>query len=30
LMARGNPAEIIKQYREFMQVGKSAAANEDV
>ena len=30
LMARGNPAEIIKQYREFMQVGKSAAADEDV
>jgi ABC-type polysaccharide/polyol phosphate transport system ATPase subunit len=30
LMARGNPAEVIKQYREFMQVGKSAAANEDV
>ena len=30
LMARGNPAEIIKQYRDFMQVGKSAAANEDV
>jgi len=30
LMARGKPAEVIKQYSEFMQVGKSAAANEDV
>lgn len=30
LMARGNPTEIIAQYRSFMKVGKSAAANEDV
>ena len=30
LMARGNPAEVIKQYREFTNAGKSAAANEDV
>lgn len=29
-MARGNPAEVIKQYREFTNAGKSAAANEDV
>ena len=30
LMARGNPAEVIKQYREFTNTGKSSAANEDV
>ena len=30
LMARGNPADVIKQYREFTNAGKSAAANEDV
>ena len=30
MMARGNPAEVIKQYREFTNAGKSAAANEDV
>ena len=30
LMARGNPAEVIKQYREFTNAGKSAAADEDV
>lgn len=30
LMARGNPADVIAQYREFTNAGKSAAANEDV
>ena len=30
LMARGNPAEVIAQYREFMNVGKSASTDEDV
>jgi len=30
LMARGNPAEVIRQYREVTNTGKSSAANEDV
>jgi len=30
LMARGNPAEVIRQYREFTNTGKSSAANEDL
>jgi len=30
LMARGNPTEIIEQYRKFMKVEKSAAVDEDV
>ena len=30
LMARGEPAEIIAQYREFMNVRKSASSDEDV
>jgi hypothetical protein len=30
LMARGKPQEIINQYREFMQVRKSASSDEDV
>jgi ABC-type polysaccharide/polyol phosphate transport system ATPase subunit len=30
LMARGKPAEVIAQYQEFTNAGKSAAANEDV
>ena len=30
LMARGEPKEIINQYREFMQVRKSASSDEDV
>ncbi len=30
LMARGNPAEVIAQYRDFMNVGKSASTDEDV
>jgi ABC-type polysaccharide/polyol phosphate transport system ATPase subunit len=30
LMARGNPADVIKQYQAFTNAGKSAAANEDV
>jgi hypothetical protein len=29
-MARGNPTEIIEQYRKFMKVEKSAAVDEDV
>jgi teichoic acid transport system ATP-binding protein len=30
LMARGAPKEIINQYREYMQVRKSASSDEDV
>ena len=30
LMARGEPQQIINQYREFMQVRKSASSDEDV
>jgi teichoic acid transport system ATP-binding protein len=30
LMARGEPQEIINQYREFMQVKRSASSDEDV
>jgi ABC-type polysaccharide/polyol phosphate transport system ATPase subunit len=30
LMARGEPQKIINQYREFMQVRKSASSDEDV
>jgi teichoic acid transport system ATP-binding protein len=30
LMARGNPAEVIAAYREFMNVRKSASSDEDV
>jgi ABC-type polysaccharide/polyol phosphate transport system ATPase subunit len=30
LMARGNPAEVIADYRKFMNVRKSAASDEDV
>ncbi len=30
LMARGEPQQVINQYREFMQVRKSASSDEDV
>ena len=30
MMARGNPAEVIAAYREFMHVRKSASSDEDV
>lgn len=30
VMARGNPTEIIAEYRKFMQVKKSASSDEDV
>ncbi len=30
LMARGKPAEVIAEYQKFMNVGKSAATDEDV
>lgn len=30
IMARGNPSEVIAQYREFMNVRKSASSDEDV
>jgi teichoic acid transport system ATP-binding protein len=30
MMARGNPAEVIAAYREYMHVRKSASSDEDV